>query len=204
MTDKKILEITIKKEIDCSKDVAFWNYWDHEHLDIIHSGFAEPHILYEDRNFMYRIDAVKIPFIPFIKISTPMFMVQHDDNTLYTYTVQLGIVSRNKITINEIDKQKSEIIMNYKFLLKYWQLPFKNLLRKLFTKWNERIWNEDYPVKIRRQKILNMNFKDFIGLPMKRSEREFKGENYKLVLPVKRYKNSSRDQHPLSFKKEKK
>ena len=39
---------------------------------------------------------------------------------------------------------------------------------------------------------------------MKRSEREFKGENYKLVLPVKRYKNSSRDQHPLSFKKEKK
>ena len=66
MTDKKILEITIKKEIDCSKDVAFWNYWDHEHLDVIHSGFAEPNILYEDRNFMYRIDAVKIPFIPFI------------------------------------------------------------------------------------------------------------------------------------------
>ena len=114
----------------------------------------------------------------------------------------MGIVSRNRITINEIGEEKSEIIMNYKFHLKYWQLPFKNLLKKLFTKWNDKIWNEDYPVKIRRQKILNLNFRDFIGLPLKRSERKFKGKKYKLVLPVKRYKNSSRDQHPLSFKRE--
>jgi len=203
MTDNNILEIVVKKEINCSKDVAFWNYWDHEHLDVIHSGFAEPHILYEDKNFMYRVDAVKIPYIPFLKFSTPMFMVQHDENTLYTYATQLGIVSRNKISINDIGDQKCEIIMNYKFHLKYWHLPFKKLLKKLFTKWNERIWNEDYPVKIRRQKVLNMNFKDFIGIPKNKGDRVFDGKNYKLVLPIKRYKNSSRDQHPLSFKKEK-
>ena len=36
MSNKNILELTIKKEINCSKDVAFWNYWDHEHLNVIH------------------------------------------------------------------------------------------------------------------------------------------------------------------------
>ena len=196
-----ILEIEIKKKINCSKDVAYWNYWDHEHLDVVHHGFADPHILYEDKNFMFRIDAARIPFLPFIKIPSPIFMVQHNSNTLFTYAIQLGIVSRNKITINEIDKSNCEIIMNYKFQLNRWQNLFKPLLRYLFTKWNERIWNEDYPVKIRRQKVLDMNFKDFVGLPNKIQERINK-EQYKLNLPIKRPRNSSRDRHPLSFKKE--
>ena len=32
MNDKNILEIEVQKEIDCSKQVALWNYWDHEHV----------------------------------------------------------------------------------------------------------------------------------------------------------------------------
>jgi len=203
MNNKNILEITIKKNINCTRDVAFWNYWDHEHLDVIHHGFAEPHILYKDKNFMYRVDAIKIPYLPFIKISTPMFMVQHNDNTLYTYATQLGIDSRNKITINDIGVQKCEIIMNYKFLLKRWHLPFKNLLKRIFLKWNERVWNEDYPVKIRRQKVLNMNFKDFVGLPNNILDRKSQVKIYKLSLPIRRLKNSTRDRHPLSIKYEK-
>ena len=31
MNDKNILEIEVQKEINCSKEVALWNYWDHEH-----------------------------------------------------------------------------------------------------------------------------------------------------------------------------
>ena len=50
---------------------------------------------------------------------------------------------------------------------------------------------------------MNINFKDFVGIPKNKGDRVFDGKNYKLVLPIKRYKNSSRDQHPLSFKKEK-
>ena len=36
-------------------------------------------------------------------------MVQHNVNTLYTYATQLGIDSRNKITINDTGVQKCEI-----------------------------------------------------------------------------------------------
>ena len=50
---------------------------------------------------------------------------------------------------------------------------------------------------------MNINFKDFVGIPKNKGDRVFDGKNYKLVLPLKRYKNWSRDQNPLSFKKKK-
>ena len=72
----------------------------------------------------------------------------------------------------------------------------KTYLKKLIPIWNEKVWLEDLPVKLRRQKVLDMNFKDFTGLPNNIEEREIKS-NYKLKLPISRPKNSSRDRHPL-------
>ena len=60
MNDKNILEIEVQKEIKCSKEVALWNYWDHEHLDVVHDGYRKSNILY-DKNFMFRLDEIKIP-----------------------------------------------------------------------------------------------------------------------------------------------
>ena len=63
-----ILEINVKKTIQCSKEVAFWNYWDHEHLDVVHSGYKKSDILYDKENYLFRVDLIKIPFIPFFKL----------------------------------------------------------------------------------------------------------------------------------------
>ena len=52
--DKNILEFNFTKKIDCSKEVAFWNYWDHEHLDIVHEGYQQSDILYDKKNFLFR------------------------------------------------------------------------------------------------------------------------------------------------------
>ena len=62
---------------------------------------------------MFRVDNIKVPF-PFLKFLTPVFMVQHDENTLLTYAIQLGIVSKTTITINSITNSSCQIIMNYK------------------------------------------------------------------------------------------
>ena len=35
----KIVEVNIKIEINISKEVILWNYWDHEHLDVVHGGY---------------------------------------------------------------------------------------------------------------------------------------------------------------------
>ena len=98
MKESDILEVEIIKEINCSKEVALWNYWDHEHLDVVHEGYKKSDILYDKNNFMFRVDNIKVPF-PFLKFLTPVFMVQHDENTLFTYAVQMGVISKTTITV---------------------------------------------------------------------------------------------------------
>ena len=48
-----------------------------------------------------------------------------------------------------------------------------------------RTWNEDLPLKLRRQKVKRMNFKDFKGLPNKIINRKFTGP-ISFKLPIKR------------------
>ena len=50
-----LLEVNIEKEVNCIKSVAFWNYWDHEHLDSIHKGYQKSDIMYDSNNFLFRI-----------------------------------------------------------------------------------------------------------------------------------------------------
>jgi hypothetical protein len=192
-----ILEINVKKTIQCSKEVAFWNYWDHEHLDVVHSGYKKSDILYDKENYLFRVDLIKIPFIPFFKFTTPIFMVQHDKNKLLTFAIQFGVISKTTITIRSLETSKSEITMNYKFYLNGWRKILKPILKRLIPIWNEKVWKEDYSVKIRRQKILDMNFRDFIGLPDLIKDRISNGETKELKLPIPRPKNSTRDRHPI-------
>ena len=74
--------------------------------------------------------------------------------------------------------------------------PFYDILKKLIPVWNETVWNEDLPIKLRRQKVIDMNFKDFIGLPKDLKDRKYDGP-IKFTLPIRRPKKSSRDLHPL-------
>ena len=91
--------------------------------------------------------------------------------------------------------------MNYQFYCNGWRKIFKPFIKYLMPIWNERVWQEDFNIKIRRQKMLDMNFKDFVGLPKEQKERElYNHKERKLVLPVPRPKNSSRDRHPLKVK----
>tara|TARA_B110000438_G_scaffold278372_1_gene301866 strand:+ start:221 stop:811 length:591 start_codon:yes stop_codon:yes gene_type:complete len=189
-----LLEVEVEKTINCSKSIAFWNYWDHEHLDIVHAGYSKSDIMYDSNNFLFRIDRIRIPIFSFMSIKTPVFMVQHDENTLFTYAIQYGFESKTTITIEEIDKNNCKINMNYKFHVEGWRIIFKPILKSLIKKWNERVWIEDLPIKLRRQKMLEMNFMDFHGLPINSSER-YNGIIKDLKLPIVRPKNSSRDQH---------
>ena len=192
----KILEVSINKEINCSAEVAWWNYWDHEHVDVVHDAYKKSDILYDDKNFMFRIDEIKIPKIPFLTSKTSIFMVQHDKNTIFQFAVQFGIISKTTIKILSIERSICSINMNYKFYLNGWRIILKPILKKLIPIWNERVWNEDLPVKLRRQKVIDMNFKDFHGLPQNIHERKYEGPiNFKL--PILRSKNSRCDLHPL-------
>ena len=76
----EIFEIEIIKQVNCCKNVAFWNYWDQEHLEVVHEGYQNVQILYETDQCMFSTRNVRIPLIG-LKVATPILMVQKDENT---------------------------------------------------------------------------------------------------------------------------
>ena len=155
--------------------------------------------MYDSNNFLFRIDKIKVPFFPFLSFKTPIFMVQHDEDTLLTYAIMWGITSLTKIKIKEIDKNFSEITMNYIWHLEGFKVALYPILKILIPIWNEKVFKEDLPIKIRRQKMIDLNFKDFKGLPLDISQRA--NGKYTFKLPIPRIVSSKRDEHPLNFKK---
>lgn len=190
----KTVEVEISRSVDASAAVAWWNYWDHEHIDVVHGGYKRSDILYERDNYLFRIDSIRIPIFSFIPINTVIFQVQHSEDTMYCYCVQFGVLSLSSFRIRETAKDRCELTMNYKFFLSGWSVILEPFLKWMIPIWNAKVWDEDMPLKLRRQKVLRMNFKDFTGLP-KELERRVNDEPLQIRRPVPRPKNSTRDRH---------
>jgi len=181
-------EMIFNKEINCSASVAFWNYWDQEHLEHIHDGYEKFKIIYEDKDLIFSVREVILPLIR-LKITTPIFMKQLDKNNLIAFGIIYGVLSETKVFINDIGHDKCSIKVTYKFYLNGWQKLLIPLLKYLTKKWFQKVWEEDFVLKTRRQKVLRYNFKDFVGLPKKIKDRT-NNDEYILKLPLARPKNS--------------
>lgn len=105
-------------------------------------------------------------------------------------------MSKTTITVKEINSNECRVTMNYKFYLNGWRRILRPILKRLIPKWNEKIWLEDLPIKLRRQLVRNIGFKDFYGLPKDIKDR-IKTEGNEVSLPLPRIKDSNRDKHPL-------
>jgi hypothetical protein len=195
-----ILDKTFKRNVNVSKAVVLWNYFDHLHLDVVHRGYEAANILYEKDNYYLMHFKVKAPVIPFFCFRFPAFGFMQDEDTYIIYSFQFGIISKVGITVKELKKDYCEIVMNYKFDLTGFKVILYPILNLLIGKWNEEVWLEDLPVKLRRQMVLRMGFKDFYGLPDKVEDR-FYSDAIEINLPIKRPRHSTRDRHPFADKK---
>ena len=52
-----------------------------------------------------------------MKVTTPMFMKQLTKNQLVACATQFGVLSKTTVSINDLEKDKCEINVNYKFYL---------------------------------------------------------------------------------------
>ena len=172
----KILDLTFKRKVNCSASVCKWNHWDHDHINYTHKGIYErSDIFYEDDRSVLFYHSIKIPFIPFIKISTIDITILKDKNTVCTYGFQFGIPSLTTAKYLEISKDKCVVEVNYKFKFNGINILFYPLIKFLIPRWNEQTWKEDLPLKLRRQKVKRIGFKDFNGLPKKKADRNYQG-----------------------------
>ena len=181
----KILDITVNRKVNCSLNICQWNQWDHDHLNYTHKGYLESQVFYEDDRVSLSSHRLKIPLMPFIGINTIEMTALKDKNTVITYAFQFGIESLSTSIYKEIAKDKCAVKVNYKFKLTGLKILLYPILKILIPIWNNRAWNEDLPLKERRQKIKRMNFKDFVGLPKKVKDRKFDGI-IDFELPIKR------------------
>ena len=195
----KILSSTFKRKVNCSASVCLWNHWDGDHINYTHKGiYTESEIFYEDDRVILFFHSLKVPLIPFLKISTIDMTVLKDKNTVCTYGFQFGIPSLSTAKYKDIAKDKCLVEVNYKFKFSGLKILLYPLIKYLIPKWNERTWNEDLPLKLRRQKVKRMNFKDYRGLPNKIKDRKFSGQiDFKLPISRLRKSDNKLTKHPF-------
>ena len=121
-----------------------------------------------------------------------------DKNTVVTYGFQFGVPSLSTAKYTDKAKNKCLVEVNYKFKFTGIQILLYPIIKYLVPKWNERTWQEDLPLKLRRQKVTNLNFKDFKGLPKNIKERTFSNKS-ELKLPIMRLKKNDNllTKHPF-------
>ena len=112
----KILSRTFKRKVNSSLNVCLWNHLDCDHINYTHKGlYTESVIFYEDDRVVLFFHSLKVPIIPFLKISTIDMTVLKDKNTVCTYGFQFGVPSLSTAKYKEIAKDKCSVEVNYKF-----------------------------------------------------------------------------------------
>jgi hypothetical protein len=190
----KFIEINCEGESNCSAAVGMWNYWDHEHVNVIHKGIKDAKVLYEDKGSATLLLTLRAPILSFLLIHTLVFMRRKSETSFTVMNTMLGMPVISEIDIVEFEPDKSKYKMRYRFYLIGWRklvAPLIGVYLKVTVPWwNSRQWKEDLPVKLRRQKMIRAGFKDFKGLPEKIEDRHFDGP-IKCDLPVQRLIKSS-------------
>ena len=170
----KVIERELVQEFDVSASVAWWNYWDHEHVSVVHRGLYEDlQILHEDERSAVCLTTFRVPVFRFIRSHSLDVMIQQDPRTLLVYNLGLfGVPSKTTIRIEEDREDHCVFNMRYRFLLSGWTRVLGPFLPRLIESWNDRVWQEDVPLKSRRQRVLKLGFRDFVGLPDAVSDRK--------------------------------
>src|SRR5687768_5931007 len=162
----KVLEQRYIREVGASSAAVTWNYWDHEHLVVVHKNYTDAKILYEDEHMAALLLTYRLPVFSFLKSRSLNVMVQQRPNVIKAMNV--GILGIPVVTTVHIDEDRPDhciIHIKYRFFLQGWRVFLEPLLRRMIPKWNQTVWQEDLPLKLRRHKMLRLGFRDFYGLP---------------------------------------
>lgn len=178
----KMVEKIIVREIPVSPGVMFWNYWDVEHVPYVHKSFdfgagSGCRLLYESKHCHISYLPTKLPIFSFVKSSALNVVIQHDANTIkIIYMGFFSIPSESTVTMTEIHKDLCTVRIHARFFLTGWRVLLAPFIDWMSDKWAWQIWNEDLPLRLRRQKVLRWGFQDFVGLPDRVADRHFSGE----------------------------
>lgn len=190
----KVIKKEYTKDIGVAAGVARWNYWDLEHLVVVHKNYESSVVLFEDKDMVVHLLTFRIPFFCLTSNALSCF-VQVDDETQVHFNQGLfGIPSVSTINIRATGENSCQIRMRYQFFLRGWTKLLAPLMYCMMGRWNERVWLEDLPLKLRRQKVIRAGFRDFVGMPTHVKDRHHHGP-IDCKLPVARPAGSPVDMY---------
>lgn len=185
----RVVDRVFTRDVDAGRAAVLWNYWDHEHLVVVHTSYTDARIIYENDTMSALLLTFRLPVFSFLKSHSLNVMVQHDPNVLKAVNIGLfGIPALTTIRIIEDRPDHCVLTLKYQFFLLGWRKLLAPLIARMIPVWAERVWREDLPLKLRRQKVLRLGFRDFYGLPERREDRQFDDELTFTKLPLSRLK----------------
>jgi hypothetical protein len=172
-----VFERSFERELDVSPAVGMWNIWDFEHAQWVHrSTYSSFRVAYEDDRMALLLVRMRLPFLPFVKSDGVNVLVRKNDETTEIFNLGLfGLFSNATLTCRPAGKDRCLFTFRYRVILRGWQCLLRPLLPFFFSRWQTRIWDEDLPLKRRRQKMVRWGFVDFVGLPDRVRQRRFDG-----------------------------
>ncbi|GEM_PF-2261600 len=186
-----IYEDKSRREVDAAAAV-WWNYWDHEHLIVVHKGYTDAKILYENDTMGALLLTYKLPIFSWLKSQSLNIIIKHDEKVIKAINVGLlGIPIMTTVTVTEDRPDHCVLDISHKFFLLGWKQLLKPLLTIMAPKWNERVWEEDLPLKVRRTKVMRLGFKDFYGLPARMEDRHREGKLEFIRIPLSKLRQVS-------------
>lgn len=183
----RVVEQAFTRHVDAGRAAVLWNYWDHEHLVVVHANYTDARVIYENDTMAALLLVFRLPVFSFLKSQSLNVMIQHSPNVLKAVnTGLLGIPVLTTVRIAEDRPDHCRLVISYRVFLLGWKVLLAPLVQRMLPMWNERVWREDLPLKVRRQKVLRLGFKDFYGLPANISDRVRTGELPFEKLPLSR------------------
>ena len=173
----RILDFEFRRELaNCSIAAGMWNYFDAEHVGVIHgSGYEDDKILHDDDRMRVDLLVVRPPVFRFLKTFSWAIHQKHAENAFSNYTTMFGVPVLTTLSITEPEPEKIVSRSRYVFFLTGWRVLLAPVLKWLMPIWADKIWTEDLPLKLRRHRALKSGFKDFNGLPDRISDRYASG-----------------------------
>lgn len=183
----KIITREFVREVDAGRAAVLWNYWDHEHLVVVHGNYTDAKILYEDDRMAALLLSYRLPVLSFLISHSLNIMIQRSPEVIKAINIGLfGVPIITTIRVTEDRRDHSRIRIRYRFFLPGWRVLLAPFIARMVPRWNERVWEEDLPLKVRRQKVLRLGFRDFYGLPERVADRVNEGELTFTRLPLSR------------------
>lgn len=146
---------TVVREIAVDRAVVMWNYLDFAHLTVVHANYRRAELVYEDDNVVLEHLVHRVPFLPFLRSRSLHFFVKRPPGELFAFTQGLfGIPVVTRIKVESLGEDLSRITVQYRFALDGWRRWLRPWIPAIARRWNERTWQEDLPLKLRRQRAL--------------------------------------------------